>query len=97
MYECFGYKKCEKDKWNKKERRSVSYFQKGKFELLALNERKMMGNQEVSWYGIIGILVGVIKNEKIREAVAILPHEMGWCGQCDFGRVCCGILWVKLS
>ena len=54
----------------------VIVFRKGKFVLPALNETKLKGNGEISWYGVNVIIEGVQEMERAREAVAILVNKV---------------------
>ena len=54
----------------------VDIFKKGKFELLALMEKKLKGKGEVSWSGINVIFTGVQEMESAREGVAVLLKDV---------------------
>ena len=59
LYKSTGYMECEINKWNWEEGGGGVVFRKGKLELLALTETKLMRNGEVSWCGVNGIIAGV--------------------------------------
>ena len=61
--------------------------------MLALTEMKLKGNEEVSWYGINGIIAGV-QMERARERVAILLKDVWHNAVIDFGCVSSRILWI---
>ena len=54
----------------------MDIFKKGKFELLALTERKLKGEGEVSWSEINAIFDGVQEVERAREGVAVLLNDV---------------------
>ena len=47
----------------------MDVFREGKFELLALMETKLKGNEEVSWYGVYGINASVQDIERAGKGV----------------------------
>ena len=75
----------------------VDDFRKGKFELLALTETKLKGNEEVSWYGVNGIIAGVQEMERAREGVAVLLNDVWHSAVIDFVYVSSRILWIKFK
>ena len=54
----------------------VVVFRKGKFELLALMETKLKGNEEVSWWEVNGIIADIPEMEGHMEGVAILLNNV---------------------
>ena len=75
----------------------VDVFRKGKLELLALTEKKLKGNGEVSWCGINGIIAGIQEMERAREGVAVLLNDVCHSAVIDFGCVSSRILRIKFK
>ena len=73
----------------------VNVFREGKFELLALMETKLKGNEELSLRGINGIIVGVQEMEKTTEGVGIWLKNVWHNTVTDFGCVSYRVLWIK--
>ena len=75
----------------------MDVFREGKFELLALTEKKLKGNGEVSWCGVNGIIADVQELERVKEGVGILLNDVWHSAVIDFGCISARILWVKFK
>ena len=65
----------------------MDVFKEGKFELLALTEKKLKRKGAVSWCGVNDIIAGVQEMERAREGVAILLNGVWHSAVVDFGCV----------
>ena len=54
----------------------MDVFREGKFELLALTETKLKGNEDVPWCGVNFIITGVHRMERAKEGMAILLNDV---------------------
>ena len=54
----------------------VDIFNEGKFKLLAMMEKKLKGNGEVSWCEVNGINAGVQEMERGREQMTMLLNNV---------------------
>ena len=70
----------------------VDAFKKGKFELLALTEKNLKGNGEVSWCEVNGIITGVQEMERATKSVAVLLNDGRDSAVVDFRCVSSRIL-----
>ena len=59
-----------------KRKEVVDVFKKGKFEFLALMEKKLKGKEEVSWSGVNVIFASIQEMERARERVAIMLNDV---------------------
>ena len=75
----------------------VDVFSNGKFELLALTETKLKGNEELPWCGINGINAGVQEMESARAGVTILLNDVWYNAVIDFGIVSSRIMLIKFK
>ena len=60
-----------------KRQQVIDVLREGIFELLTLTGMKMIGNEEISKYGVGSICVGVQGNKNIREGMVVLPNTVG--------------------
>ena len=74
----------------------VDIFREKKVELLALTEKELKGNGEVSWCGV-GIITGVQEMERAREGVASLSNDVWHSTVVELRCVSFRILWIKFK
>ena len=75
-------------------RRGGEDFRKRKYEVVALTERKLKGNEEASWCEVNGIIASIQEMDKVREGVAVLLNAVFHSAVIDVG--CVRILWITL-
>ena len=71
----------------------VDILKEGKFELLALTEKKLKGKEEVSWFGGNVIIAGV----KEMEGVAVLMNDVWHSAVVKSGYISSKILRIKFK
>ena len=65
--------------------------------MLAYTVTKLKGNEEVSWYGVNGIIASVQEMERAKEGVVILLKDVWHSTLMDSGYVSPRILCIKFK
>ena len=65
----------------------VDVFREGKFELLALTEKKLQWNGEISRCGVNCIITDVQEMERAKHGVVFLLNDVWRSAMVDFGCV----------
>ena len=75
----------------------MDVFRNGKFELIALSETKLKGNEELPWCGVNGITAGVQEMERAMKCMALLLNDVWHSAEIDFGCVSSRVLCIKFK